>query len=150
MFRAKAVRRIGIHTLEAEYSNWTGIVKIRVDGREIVSRFVLWNPTEVVSAGDRKFVVNVRGTIFPNIKIEAVEAYEPTGKTGTDARFRPRNLALGGLASYAAFLIMVALGVKYYPYNPPAGFVVLIASLALLGTLLFIAAPIKWLLDRGR
>ncbi|MBI4344537.1 MAG: zinc-ribbon domain-containing protein [Euryarchaeota archaeon] len=149
---AKAVRRIGAHTLEVEHSNWTGRAKIRVDGREIISRFALRNTTEWVTVGDRRFMVKFIGGMVPDIKIqEAVETYEPIGEAGADSRFRPRNLALGGLASYAAFLGLAVLGSQYYSsYDPPAWFFMSIILLALGGSILLIAAPIKWLLDRRR
>ena len=135
---AKAVRRVGAHTLEVEHSNWTGRAKIRVDGREIISRFALRNTTEWVTVGDRRFMVKFIGGMVPDIKIqEAVETYEPISETGADSTFSPRNLALGGLA-----LIAVRVMVMYSHPTwvwPAYG-----------GLILLIAAPIKWLLDRRR
>src|SRR3990172_2556839 len=91
---AKAVRRIGAHTLEVEHSNWTGRAKIRVDGREIMSRFAWRNTTEWVTVDDRRFMVKFIGGMVPDIKIqEAVETYEPISEAGADSTFRPRNLA---------------------------------------------------------
>lgn len=147
---AKAVRRVGAHTLEVEHSNWTGRAKIRVDGREIISRFAWRNTTEWVTVDDRRFMVKFIGGMVPDIKIqEAVETYEPISETGADSTFRPRNLALGGLASTMIAFTLLAYASTHF--SSGADFLAVpFALFSLAGTLLLIAAPIKWLLDRRR
>ncbi len=67
--RAKAVRKIGMHTIEAEWSNWTSRIKIRVDGQELLSKFKFTASPEVIAVGDKKFIVKAP-TLGKTITIE--------------------------------------------------------------------------------
>jgi hypothetical protein len=68
---AKVVRKIGAHTLEADYSAWTGMAKLRLDGQELLSKFTFGH-TEVISVDDKKLVVKFSGIIFPNVTIQEI------------------------------------------------------------------------------
>ncbi len=60
---AKVIKNIGTHILEADVSAWTCIAKIRLDGRELLSKFTL-GCTEVVSVDNKEFIVKFGGLIL--------------------------------------------------------------------------------------
>ena len=69
---AKKIEIIDEHIIEADYSAWTNMAKIRVDGQERLSKFVLYSATEIVAVGDKKCMVKFSGIIFPNVEITEI------------------------------------------------------------------------------
>lgn len=68
---AKIIRKLGTHTLEADYSAWTGMAKIRLDGQELLSKFTFGH-TEIITVDDKKYSVKFCGIIFPNVEIQEI------------------------------------------------------------------------------
>ncbi|MFH1421907.1 MAG: hypothetical protein ABIH42_04245 [Planctomycetota bacterium] len=69
---AKLIKNIDGHIIEADYSVWTSMAKIRVDNQERLSKFVFLSATEIVAVGDKKCIVKFRGTIFPDIEVTEI------------------------------------------------------------------------------
>lgn len=73
----KVVKKIGIHTLEADYSQWTGVAKIRLDGEKLLSRFLIRpfgrDHIEMVSVGRKEFCVKFGGWLSYNATIHEVQ-----------------------------------------------------------------------------
>ncbi|VVB93379.1 Uncharacterised protein [uncultured archaeon] len=68
---AKTIQKIGTHTIEADYSAWTGMAKIRLDGQELLSKFTFGH-TEIITVDDKKYAVKFYGIIFPNVEIQEI------------------------------------------------------------------------------
>ncbi len=68
---AKLVRKIGTHILEADYSAWTGMAKIILDGQELLSKFTFGH-TEIITVDDKKYAVKFSGIIFPNVEMQEI------------------------------------------------------------------------------
>lgn len=68
---AKIIKKLGTHTLEADYSAWTGMAKIRLDGQELLSKFTFGH-TEIIKVDDKKYAVKFHGIIFPNVEIQEI------------------------------------------------------------------------------
>lgn len=68
----KLIKKIDEHILEAGYSAWSGMAKIKVDGQERFSKFVFYSATETVTVSDRKFKVKFSGLIFPKVEITEI------------------------------------------------------------------------------
>ena len=69
---AKLIKKIDEHIIEADFSGWTGMAKIRVDSQERLSKFIFYSATEIVAVGDKKCIVKFSGIIFPNIEITEI------------------------------------------------------------------------------
>lgn len=69
---AKIIRKIGTRSLEADWSAWTGMAKIRLDGEELVSKFNMFGHTEIITVEDKKYLVKFSGIIFPNVEIQEI------------------------------------------------------------------------------
>lgn len=69
---AKVVKKIGKHTLEATFSSWTGMAKITLDGKEIYSKFVLLNDSEIVQVDDTKQRIKFSGIFTADVTIDEV------------------------------------------------------------------------------
>ena len=72
----KVAKKIGIHILEADYSQWTGIAKIKLDGEELLSRFLIRpfgrDHIETVSVGRKRFRIKFGGMMTYNVTIKEV------------------------------------------------------------------------------
>lgn len=72
----KVAKKIGIHTLEADYSQLTGIAKIKLDGEKLLSRFLIRpfgrDHIEMVSVGRKMFCVKFGGWMSYSATIHEV------------------------------------------------------------------------------
>lgn len=95
----KVAKKIGIHTLEADYSQWTGIAKIKLDGEKLLSRFLIRpfgrDHIETVSVGRKMFCVKFGGWMSYNATIK--EVHNPSEEMETrdeinEPEFKPSAL----------------------------------------------------------
>ncbi|MFZ2412454.1 MAG: zinc-ribbon domain-containing protein [Candidatus Methanoperedens sp.] len=72
----KVAKKIGIHTLEADYSQLTGIAKIKLDGEKLLSKFLIRpfgrDHIEMVSVGRKQFCVKFGGWMSYSATIHEV------------------------------------------------------------------------------
>lgn len=72
----KVAKKIGIHTLEADYSQLTGIAKIKLDGEKLLSKFLIRpfgrDHIETVSVGRKMFCVKFGGWMSYSATIHEV------------------------------------------------------------------------------
>ncbi|MFA4936422.1 MAG: zinc ribbon domain-containing protein, partial [Candidatus Methanoperedens sp.] len=95
----KVAKKIGMHTLEADYSQWTGIAKIKLDGEKLLSRFLIRpfgrDHIEMVSVGRKMFCVKFGGWMSYNATIK--EVHNPSEEMETrdeinEPEFKPSAL----------------------------------------------------------
>lgn len=65
----KIIRNIGTHTLEADWSGWTGMAKIRLDGQELMSKLTFGHK-EIITVDDEKYAVIFSGSMLSPNNIE--------------------------------------------------------------------------------
>lgn len=72
----KVAKKIGMHTLEADYSQLTGIAKIKLDGEKLLSKFLIRpfgrDHIETVSVGRKQFCVKFGGWMSYSATIHEV------------------------------------------------------------------------------
>lgn len=94
----KVVKKIGMHTLEADYSQLTGVAKIRLDGEELLSKFLIRpfgrDHIEMVSVGRKMFSVKFGGWMSYSVTIKEIHNPEEleTPDEINEPEFKPSAL----------------------------------------------------------
>ncbi|MDD5474639.1 MAG: zinc-ribbon domain-containing protein [Candidatus Methanoperedens sp.] len=94
----KVVKKIGMHTLEADYSQLTGVAKIRLDGEKLLSKFLIRpfgrDHIEMVSVGRKMFSVKFGGWMSYSATIHEVHNPEEpeTCEEINEPEFKPSAL----------------------------------------------------------
>ncbi len=94
----KVAKKIGTHTLEADYSQLTGIAKIKLDGEKLLSKFLIRpfgrDHIEMVSVGRKQFCVKFGGWMSYSATIHEVHNPEEpeTRDEINEPEFKPSAL----------------------------------------------------------
>ncbi|VVB87701.1 Uncharacterised protein [uncultured archaeon] len=92
----KVEKRIGMHTLEVDYSQLTGIAKIKLDGEELLSKFLLRpfgrDHIETFSVGKKKYYVKFGGIMKYNIMIQEANSNSEELENSDDIKLHKDRL----------------------------------------------------------
>ncbi|MCZ7355680.1 MAG: hypothetical protein O8C66_03360 [Candidatus Methanoperedens sp.] len=92
----KVEKKIGMHTLEVDYSQLTNIAKIKLDGEELLSKFLIRpfgrDHIEMVSVGKKKYHVKFGGMMKYNIMIQEANSNSEELENSDDIKFHKDRL----------------------------------------------------------